>query len=46
MHYITYTDYHGRSQTIKIPAVDFDEVIFFTGQLRRSGIEFTHYFED
>jgi len=46
MHHITYTDYHGRSQTIKIPAVDLAKVIFFTGQLSRCGIGFTHVFWD
>ena len=46
MHHITYKDFHGRSQTIKIPAADFNDVIFYTGQLRRHGIEFTHIFWD
>ena len=46
MHHITYSDYEGREQTIKIPAAAFDDVIFYTGMLRRYGVEYSHIFWD
>ena len=46
MHHITYTDYRGRKQTIKVPAAEFDDVIFYTKMLRRYRVEFTHVFWD
>ena len=46
MHHITYTDYYGREQLVKIPAAHVDQLHFLLGQLRNARIPFHHVFWD
>jgi len=46
MHHITYRDYTGREQVVKLPAAEIDRVLFLIGSLRRAKMEYQHVFWD
>lgn len=46
MHHITYKDYEGKEQLVRIPAANIKQVLFLCRQLQQGGFKYEHVFWD